>query len=122
MRCGCSAEKMLNLLSSTRPSATSVSSSGLKLTRLAAALHPTAKESGFQRCTLATMPPMATSSEGRCTKKVLVVPPVHKSQLAPPPIRASVPRAEQQIEAHHLHRRQQLQDDQRGGRPNGQPG
>lgn len=59
--------------------------------RLAAVLRPTAKvsatqhncphtrydvmslhskESGFQRCTLATTPPTATSSEERCTSKV----------------------------------------------------
>merc|ERR1719341_2018292 len=115
MRCGSSAERMSNLLSSTRPSDTLASSSGLTLTRLDAALLPTAKESGFQRCTLATTPPMETSSEARCTKEVPVVQLAHKGLLAPPPTPASVPQAELEIAALPLPQRQRLQDDQRGG-------
>merc|ERR1719370_1769575 len=122
MRCGYSAEKMSNHFHSTRPSDTSASLSGPRHTRLAAVLRPTAKESGFQRCTLATTPPTATSSEERCTSKVLVALPAPKPPLALPPTPASVPQAVLQITGHHLPRIQQPRDDQRGGQREGQPG
>merc|ERR1719242_375750 len=116
MRCGCSAEMMSSRLCSTQLSATTASLCGRKHTRWDAELHPTAKENGFQRCTHATTPPMATSSEERCTKKALVVPPALKDPVAPPRIQAFV------IPGHHRPSCQQPQDDQQGRQQEGHQG
>merc|ERR1712083_734865 len=82
-RSPCSAEIMSSHSSSAPPLVTTPPLLGLRLTRLVVGQLPTRMGSGSQLCTLATTVQEATSSEGRCTRRVLHVPHVPPEPPAP---------------------------------------